>query len=335
MSSKSPIRVVVTGAAGQIGYSLLPLICNGEVFGHGQPVILHLLDIEVAQKRLAGVVMELEDCAYPLVHGIIATTDLKVAFEKVHYAFLVGGIPRQAGQERKQLLAANSPIFVGQGKALNDHADPNVKVVVVANPANTNCLVCMRNAPKVPKENFTAMTRLDHNRAKGQLAKKLGVTADAIKKIAIWGNHSKTMYPYVQQGYIGTDEKSSTRIVEKVDKDFMTKELIPTVQDRGAAIIAARGLSSALSAAYAAAQHVRDWHLGTEEWVSMAIPSDGSYGVAKDIIYSFPVTCSGGKYHIVQGLQLDEASLAALKVTEKELLDERADVDAIFAEANK
>jgi len=324
---KSPIRVLITGAAGQIGYSLIPLVCNGSMFGPEQPVILHLLDISPAQKILDGVVMEIEDSAYPLLHGLVATVTLEQAVVGVNVAILVGGFPRKDGMTRADLMAKNSPIFIGQGKALSDHADPNCKVLVIANPANTNCLVALRNAPKLKPENFSCLTRLDMNRAKGQLAKKLGTHAALVKNAIIWGNHSSSMYvdPTVAVG-------GETKVTSKLDQEYLRKEYVAVVAERGAAIIKARGFSSALSAAQAASDHIHEWIYGTKpgEIVSMGIYSDGSYGIAKDLIFSFPVTCKDGKYTIVQDIPLDDYGKAALKKTEKELLDER---DIVFPKA--
>lgn len=321
--AKAPLRVTITGAAGQIGYSLIPHVASGNVFGPDQPVILHLLDIERAATALKGVAMEIEDCAYPLVHGIVPTTDLKEGFTGTNVAILVGGMPRQKGQERKDLLAANGPIFKGQGNAINEFADRNCKVIVVANPCNTNCLIAMRHAPSIPPQNFTALTRLDMNRAKGQLALKLKTTTEHIKNVTIWGNHSKTMCPDADHALLG-----QAPLKDSLDQEWLAKEFVPIVQERGAAVIATRGLSSAMSAAHAVADHLRDWFRGTKpgEYVSMAIVSDGSYGVEKGIIYSFPVTCEAGTYKIVQGLELSEATQAQMKVTEKELVEERDEI---------
>jgi len=323
--SKAPVRVLITGAAGQIGYSIIPLVANGSVFGADQPIILHLLDIPPAQKMLEGVVMEIEDCAYPLLRGLVATVNLDEATKGVNYAILVGGFPRKDGMTRADLMAKNSPIFVGQGKALSDHADPNCKVLVIANPANTNALVALKNAPKLKPENFSCLTRLDMNRAKGQLAKKLGVAPERVKNAVIWGNHSSSMFVDTAIAVVTNPDGSEAKVNAKIDAEWLRKDFTSTVAERGAAVIKARGFSSALSAAQAAADHMRNWISGTKpgEIVSMGIYSDGSYGVAKDIIFSFPVTCKDGKYTVVQGLSLDEVATAALKKTEKELLEER------------
>ncbi|MDT8399052.1 MAG: malate dehydrogenase [Pseudomonadales bacterium] len=316
---KSPVRVAITGAAGQISYSLLFRIAAGEMLGKDQPVILQLLEITPALGALQGVVMEIEDCAFPLVQGIVQTDDANVAFKDADYCLLVGARPRGPGMERKDLLEANAAIFSAQGKAINDHASPEVKVLVVGNPANTNALIAYRNAPDLKPGQFTAMTRLDHNRALAQLAQKTGSHSSAVDSMIIWGNHSSTQYPDIHHATVAG--KSATALV---DKDWMVKTFIPTVQQRGAAIIKARGLSSAASAANAAIEHMRDWALGTQgKIVSMAIPSDGSYGVAKGLIYSFPVTCADGKYSIVQGLAVSDFSQQLMKLSEQELSEER------------
>ncbi len=317
---KQPVRVAVTGAAGQIGYALLFRIAAGEMLGKDQPVILQLLEITPALKALEGVVMELRDCAFPLLQDITTSDDANVAFQDADYALLVGARPRGPGMERKDLLEANGAIFTVQGNALNDHASPDVKVLVVGNPANTNALIAMNNAPDLKPEQFTAMTRLDHNRAISQLADKTNSKVTAIKKMIIWGNHSSTQVPDLNKVVVA--DKAATELVEE---SWTSEEFIPTVQKRGAAIIAARGSSSAASAASAAIDHMRDWAMGTPEgdWVSMAIPSDGSYGVAEGIIYSFPVTATGGKYSIVQGLDNDAFIQERMKLSERELLEER------------
>jgi malate dehydrogenase len=314
------VRVAVTGAAGQIGYSLLFRIASGQMLGLDQPVQLQLLDITPAMDALRGVVMELEDCAFPLVSGIVQTDDPNEAFSGANFALLVGARPRSKGMERKDLLEANGAIFTVQGKALDDSAAPDIRVLVVGNPANTNCLIAMNNAPGIPNERFTAMTRLDHNRALAQLARKTGTTVNDIKKLTIWGNHSATQYPDVFHAEVAGKPASGL-----VDQAWLEDEFIPTVQQRGAAIIEARGLSSAASAANAAIDHVHDWVLGTpdDDWVSMAIPSDGSYGVAEGLISSFPVTCAGGAYRIVQGLDLDEFSRRRVDLSVGELSEER------------
>ena len=316
-----PVRVAVTGAAGQIGYSLLFRIASGQMLGPDQPVILQMLDITPAMDALKGVAMELEDCAFPLLAGMVQTDDPNVAFGDVSYALLVGARPRSKGMERKDLLEANGAIFTVQGKALSDNAASDIKVLVVGNPANTNSLIAMNNAPNIPDERFTAMTRLDHNRAIAQVALKTGTTVNDVKKMTIWGNHSATQYPDLfhaeVNGQIAADAIG--------DQGWIESTFLPTVQQRGAAIIEARGLSSAASAANAAIDHVRTWALGSTEgdWVSMAIPSDGSYGVPEGLISSFPVTCSGGTYSIVQGLEHDEFSQAKIDASVAELGEER------------
>ncbi len=329
---KPPVKVAVTGAAGQIGYALLFRILSGSMLGPDQPIILHLLEITPALGALEGVVMELNDCAFPLCAGIVTTDDANVAFKDVSYALLVGSMPRKDGMERKDLLSANGGIFAPQGKALNDHAKRDVKVLVVGNPANTNALIAMENAPDLPPECFTAMVRLDHNRAISQLAEKTGVHNTDIKKMTIWGNHSATQYPDIHQASVkGADA------IDQVDQDWYESTFIPTVQQRGAAIIKARGASSAASAASAAIDHMRDWALGTADgdWVSMAVPSDGSYGIEAGVIYGFPVTCSDGKYEIVQGLEINDFSRAKMDATDKELREERAAVEDLLGGASK
>jgi malate dehydrogenase len=317
---KAPVRVAVTGAAGQIGYSLLFRIASGQMLGPDQPVQLQLLDITPAMDALRGVVMELEDCAFPLVTGIVQSDDPNEAFEGASFALLVGARPRSKGMERKDLLEANGAIFTVQGKALNDSAADDIRVLVVGNPANTNCLIAMNNAPGIPNDRFTAMTRLDHNRAMAQLAAKTGTAISDIKKMTIWGNHSATQYPDVFHATV--DGKPAGDLV---DQAWIENDFIPTVQQRGAAIIEARGLSSAASAANAAIDHVHTWMLGTDagDWVSMAIPSDGSYGVAEGIISSFPVTCDAGRYEIVQGLDIDAFSRERIDLSVGELVEER------------
>ena len=318
---KSPVRVAVTGAAGQIGYSLLFRIASGQMLGEDQPVILQLLDITPAMDALRGVAMELDDCAFPLLSGIVCTDDPNVAFGDVSYALLVGARPRSKGMERKDLLEANGGIFKPQGEALSNNAAADVKILVVGNPANTNALIAMNNAPKIPNERFTAMTRLDHNRAMAQLAAKTGTTVSDITKMTIWGNHSATQYPDLFHAEV----KGQNAAALVNDQAWLENDFIPTVQQRGAAIIEARGLSSAASAANAAIDHMRTWALGTpaNDWVSMAIPSDGSYGVPEGLISSFPVTCSGGKYEIVQGLDIDEFSRGRIDASTAELGEER------------
>lgn len=317
---KAPVRVAVTGAAGQIGYALLFRIAAGDMLGKDQPVILHLLEITPALPALQGVVMELDDCAFPLLAGVVATDDANVAFKDVDYALLVGARPRGAGMERKDLLSANGAIFGPQGKALNAHAKRHVKVLVVGNPANTNALIAQANAPDLDPKCFTAMVRLDHNRSKAQLAEKVGAHNSDVKKVIIWGNHSSTQYPDIHHATV--NGKPALSLVEQA---WYEKEFIPTVQQRGAAIIKARGASSAASAANAAIDHMHSWALGTAEgdWVSMGIPSDGSYGIAPGVIYGYPVTCKGGKYEIVQGLEINEFSRTRMDATAKELHEER------------
>jgi malate dehydrogenase len=324
---KDPVRVAVTGAAGQIGYSLLFRIASGQMLGEDQPVILQLLEITPALDALNGVAMELEDCAFPLLHDMVQTDDPNRAFEGVEYALLVGSRPRSKGMERKDLLEANGAIFTVQGRALSGNAADGVKILVVGNPANTNCLIAMNNAPNIPNGQFTAMTRLDHNRAKAQLAAKAGVPITSVTRMTIWGNHSATQYPDLFHAEV--DGKNAAELIG--DQAWLENDFIPTVQQRGAAVIEARGLSSAASAANAAISHVRDWTLGTPDgdWVSMAIPSDGSYGVAEGLISSFPVTCSSGEYRIVQGLDIDEFSRGRIDATVAELIEERDTVAGI------
>jgi malate dehydrogenase len=320
--SKAPVRVAVTGAAGQIGYSLLFRIASGEMLGKDQPVILQLLEIpdEKAQAALKGVMMELDDCAFPLLAGMSAHSDPNTAFKDAGVALLVGARPRSKGMERKDLLEANGAIFTVQGKALNAHARRDVKVLVVGNPANTNAYIAMKSAPDLPRENFTAMLRLDHNRALSQLAAKTGKPVDSIEKMIVWGNHSPTMYPDYRFATIAG--QPATKVVN--DEAWYRDTFIPTVGKRGAAIIEARGLSSAASAANAAIDHIRDWVLGTNgKWVTMGIPSDGSYGIPDGIMYGVPVTCANGKYERVKGLEIDEFSRGKMDNTLKELLEER------------
>ena len=318
---KTPVRVAVTGAAGQIGYSLLFRIASGQMLGEDQPVILQLLDITPAMDALKGVAMELEDCAFPLLSDIVRTDDPSEAFGDISYALLVGARPRSKGMERKDLLEANGGIFKPQGKALSDNAASDVKILVVGNPANTNALIAMNNAPNIPNERFTAMTRLDHNRAIAQVAAKTGTTVSDITKMTIWGNHSATQYPDLFHAEV----KGQNAAALVNDQAWLENDFIPTVQQRGAAIIEARGLSSAASAANAAIDHMRTWALGSAkgDWVSMAIPSDGSYGVAEGIISSFPVTCAKGKYEIVQGLDIDDFSRGRIDASVAELVEER------------
>ncbi len=321
---KSPVRVAVTGAAGQIGYSLLFRIASGEMLGPDQPVILQMLEITPALGALDGVAMELEDCAFPLLSGMVKTDDPNVAFEGTNYALLVGAMPRKDGMERADLLEANGGIFGPQGKALNGHASRDVKVLVVGNPANTNALIAMNAAPDLNPRQFHAMTRLDHNRAISQIVHKLGCTVTDVKRMTIWGNHSATQYPDIFRCQV--NGKSVAETIH--DQQWLETEFIPTVQKRGAAIIKARGLSSAASAANAAIDHMRDWALGTAsgDWVSMAVPSDGSYGVPDGVISSFPCTTRGGEYQIVQGLEVDSFSAAKIKASADELVAERETV---------
>ena len=323
---KAPVRVAVTGAAGQISYSLLFRIAAGEMLGTDQPVILQLLEITPALEALAGTVMEIEDCAFPLVAGIVQTDDANLAFKDADYCLLVGARPRGPGMERKDLLEANAAIFSAQGKAINDNASRDVKVLVVGNPANTNALIAYRNAPDLNPGQFTAMTRLDHNRAMAKLANKTGKHSTDVKNMIIWGNHSATQYPDIHHCTV-----AGTAATSLVDQDWVTGDFIPTVQQRGAAIIKARGLSSAASAANAAIEHMRDWALGTDgQIVSMGIHSDGSYGVAEGLIYSFPVTCENGQYTIVQGLEVNAFSQDLMDKTETELSEERDAVASLL-----
>ena len=322
---KKPMRVAVTGAAGQIGYSLMFRIASGEMLGKDQPVILQLLEIpdEKAQKALKGVMMELDDCAFPLLAGMSAHADAMTAFKDIDVALLVGARPRGPGMERKDLLEANGAIFTVQGRALDAVASRGVKVLVVGNPANTNAYIAMKSAPGLPRENFTAMLRLDHNRALSQLASKTGKPVDSIEKLIVWGNHSPTMYPDYRFATIGGAPAPS--VVN--DQEWYRNTFIPTVGKRGAAIIEARGLSSAASAANAAIDHIHDWVLGTNgKWVTMGVASDGSYGIPDSVIYGVPVTCDNGKYTVIKGLEIDEFSRGKMDATLKELEDERAGV---------
>ena len=322
---KSPVRVAVTGAAGQIGYSLLFRIVSGEMLGRDQPVILQLLEIpdEKAQKALKGVMMELEDCAFPLLAGMSAHAEPATAFRDAQVALLVGARPRGPGMERKDLLAANAQIFTAQGKALDAAASRDVKVLVVGNPANTNAYIAMKSAPSLPRTAFTAMMRLDHNRALSQLSARTGKPVDSIEKVVVWGNHSPTMYPDIRFASIAGQPAPQA----VADEAWYRDTFIPTVGKRGAAIIEARGLSSAASAANAAIDHVRDWVLGTNgKWVTMGIPSDGSYGIPQDVMYGYPVTCTNGQYEIVQGLAIDDFSREMMNKTLAELEEERSGV---------
>ena len=317
---KKPLNVAITGAAGQIGYALAFRIASGQMLGADQPVNLHLLEITPALPGLHGVVMELNDCAFPTLNKVIATDDAKVAFKDCHAAMLVGARPRGPGMERKDLLLANAQIFSAQGKALDAVADRGVRVLVVGNPANTNALIARANAPSLPARHFTAMTRLDHNRALSQLAEKTGAHVNDIRKMTIWGNHSATQFPDLGHATVKGQAAKSL-----VDAAWVEGTFIPTVQQRGAAVIKARGSSSAASAASSALDHMRTWFAGTAEgdWVSMAVPSDGSYGIAEGVIYSYPVTCKDGEYQIVQGLAIDEFSRGKMRATEQELREER------------
>ena len=315
---KDPVRITITGAAGQIGYALIFRIASGAMLGKDQPVILQLLEIPPAMDAVQGVIMEVDDCAFPLVHGISASDDANVAFKDADYALLVGSRPRGPGMERQDLIEANAAIFSVQGKALNDNASRNVKVLVVGNPANTNSLIAQRNAPDLDPRNFTAMTRLDHNRAVTQLAQKTGSHSTQVAGLCIWGNHSATQYPDLHDAKVG-----GKAALDLVDATWYENDFIPTVQQRGAAIIKARGASSAASAANAAIDHMHDWALGSDGIVSMGVYSDGSYGVDKGLIYSYPVTCSGGDWKIVQGLSINDFSQSRMDATEKELAEER------------
>lgn len=324
---KQPVRVTVTGAAGQISYALLFRIASGSMLGPDQPVILQLLEITPAMGALQGVVMELNDCAFPLLHDVVISDDPEVAFKDSEYALLVGARPRGPGMERKDLLEANAAIFSVQGKAMNNTASKDIKVLVVGNPANTNALIASANAPDINPKQFTAMTRLDHNRALSQLAEKTGAHTTSIKRMTIWGNHSNTQYPDISNASVNGE--AATGLVEQA---WLENDFIPTVQERGAAIIKARGASSAASAAAAAVDHMRTWALGTAEgdWVSMAIPSDGSYDIEPGIIYSYPVTTANGKYEIVQGLEISEFSRSRMDATEDELRQERAAIEHLL-----
>ncbi len=324
---KSPVRVAITGAAGQISYSLLFRIAAGEMLGTDQPVILQMLEITPALDALKGVAMELDDCAFPLLAGMVCTDDANVAFKDADYALLVGARPRGPGMERKDLLEANAAIFSVQGKAINDHASRGIKVLVVGNPANTNALIAQRNAPDIDPRQFTAMMRLDHNRAMSQVAQKLGKSLTDVTKMTIWGNHSSTQYPDLYHALVDGDVA-----IEKVDQSWYEDTFIPEVQQRGAAIIKARGASSAASAANAAIFHIRDWALGSAEndWVSMGVYSDGSYGIEEGLIYSFPCVCKNGDWEIVQGLSVDEFSQARMTATEQELKEERDAVKSLL-----
>jgi malate dehydrogenase len=317
---KSPVNVAITGAAGQIGYALAFRVASGQMLGPDQPVNLQLLEITAALPALSGVVMELNDCAFPTLNRVVATDDARAAFRDCHVALLVGARPRGPGMERKDLLLANAQIFSAQGKALDAVADRGVRVLVVGNPANTNALIAMKNAPGLAPENFTAMVRLDHNRALSQLAEKTGSHVTKLKRMTVWGNHSSTQYPDLHHATV--DGKPALSLV---DQGWYREQFIPVVQQRGAAIIKARGASSAASAASSAIDHIRDWVLGTPEgdWVSMAVPADGSYGIPAGVIYGYPVTCANGGYQIVQGLATNEFSRDRMDATHRELTEER------------
>lgn len=323
--AQTPVKVVITGAAGQIGYSLVQMVCRGDVFGPNSPVIVHLLDIAPMVTALGGLVMELEDCAFPLLKGVVPTADPKEAFADVDAAFLVGAMPRREGMERKDLLSANVKIFKAQGQALDQYAKKTVKVLVVGNPANTNALMCSKYAPSIPVENFSAMTRLDQNRACAQIAKRIGKGAEQVKNVIIWGNHSSTQFPDASSGIV-CDDSSCQKVTDAVnDEAYLQGEFITTVQKRGQAVIQARKLSSAMSAAKAACDHMRDWWNGTKpgEYVSMGVISDGSYGVTKDVIFSFPVEIKDRQWKIVQGLTVTPFAQEKLKLTGDELLQEK------------
>lgn len=322
-----PVRIAITGAAGQIGYQLCFRIAAGDMFGRTQPVILQLIEIPPALDALNGVAMELEDAAFPLLHSIVTTTDLDEGFRDADYALLVGAKPRGKGMERADLLSENGKIFGPQGKSLNAVASRDVKVLVVGNPANTNALIAQANAPDLPADNFTAMTRLDHNRALAQLANKTGQHHTLIRQMTVWGNHSATQYPDIHHALVAGDPA-----IEVVDQGWYENDFIPTVQQRGAAIIKARGASSAASAASSAIDHMRDWAQGTEggDWVSMGVPADGSYGIEPGVIFSFPCTCENGHWKVVQGLEINDFSRERLETTDRELREERQAVESLL-----
>lgn len=324
---KQPVRVAVTGAAGQISYSLLFRIAAGEMLGDDQPVILQCLELPQAMQALQGVVMELQDCAFPLLHGIEASDDANVAFKDADYALLVGARPRSKGMERGDLLMANAEIFSAQGKALNDHAKRGVKVLIVGNPANTNALITQKNAPDLDPKQIHAMMRLDHNRALSQIASKTGALAKDVQNVTIWGNHSALQYPDLHHATV-----AGKAVKEMVDQSWIEEDFIPTVQKRGAAIIEARGLSSAASAANAAIEHMRDWALGTADdtWVSMGVPSDGSYDIAPGVVYGYPCRCRDGEYEIVQGIEINAFSRERMQKSETELREEREAVSELL-----
>ena len=325
---KKPVHVAVTGAAGNIGYALTFRIAAGDMLGPDQPVILHLIEIPPVLPALEGVVMELKDCAFPLLDGVIPTADLREGFEGVDFALLVGARPRGAGMERKDLLGANGAIFAPQGKALSEHANRDVRVLVVGNPANTNCLIALSNAPQLDRRQFTAMTRLDHNRAVSQLAAKTGAHPKTIKRMTIWGNHSTTQFPDIQHATV-----DSRPAPELVDQEWYRTVFIPTVQQRGAAVIKARGASSAASASSSALDHMRCWMLGTPpgDWVSMGVPADGSYGVPEGVVYSYPCVCEAGQWKIVQGLDCDGFAGERMAATDRELREERAAIEELVS----
>ncbi|XKL65911.1 hypothetical protein PGB90_009331 [Kerria lacca] len=320
-----PIRVLITGAAGQIAYSLILQVAKGDVFGSSQPVILHLLDITPMMGVLEGVVMEIEDCALPLVKSVVSTDDLETAFKDIDAAFLVGSMPRKQGMERKDLLSGNVKIFKTQGDALNKYAKKSVKVLIVGNPANTNAFICAKYAPSIPKESITAMTRLDHNRARANIAKRLSVTADKVKNVIIWGNHSSTQFPDIKSAIVNLPQGSTSVYNAIKDENWIKTDFIKTIQARGAAVINARKMSSAMSAAKAAADHMKDIWCGTPfgEYTSMGVMSDGSYGIPKDIVFSFPVTTQNKTWKIVQNLEINDFMRSMLDVTTKELVEER------------
>lgn len=327
--AKAPVRVAVTGAAGQIGYALLFRIASGEMLGKDQPVILQLLELpmEKAQQALKGVMMELDDCAFPLLAGMVGTADPKIAFKDADYSLLVGARPRGPGMERKDLLLENAKIFIEQGRALNEVANRNVRTIVVGNPANTNAYIAMKSAPNLPAENFTSMMRLDHNRAMSMLAAKVGKPVDSVEHMVVWGNHSPTMYPDIRFASV-----DGTQAPGLVDESWYKNEYIPKVGKRGAAIIEARGLSSAASAANAAIDHMRDWAMGSNgKWVTMGIPSDGSYGIPQGMLYGVPVVCTAGKYERIQGLEIDSFSRQMMDKTLAELQEEREGVASLLA----
>lgn len=328
--AKDPITVVITGAAGQIGYSLIYMVSSGYVFGVDQPIVLKLLDIAPMMGVLGGVAMEIDDCALPLVTKVVATDDPEVAFQDVDAAFMVGAMPRREGMERKDLLAANVKIFKVQGQALDKFAKKSVKVLVVGNPANTNAIIMQFYAPSIPKENFSAMTRLDQNRAKAQIAAKCGVGVDKVEKCIIWGNHSSTQFPDAFHAIV--DGKPVPDVVN--DDAWLKETFVPTVQKRGAAVIAARKLSSAMSAAKAASDHMKDWFQGSDQWVSMGVVSDGSYGAPKDVMFSFPCTCADGKWSIVKDLPINDFAKEKLEATGKELVEEREEALSICQASN-